>query len=80
MLNRVTDVSSAVSGYSYSYGPTGTRTATTELNGRTVQWTYDGIYRLTGETVTADPASKNAVAVPFLKPPTISTSMPAATR
>ncbi len=58
-LNRVTDVSSAVSGYSYSYGPTGTRTATTELNGRTVQWTYDGIYRLTGETVTDDPASKN---------------------
>jgi len=58
-LNRVTDLSSQVSGYTYGYGPTGNRTATTELNGRTVQWTYDGIDRLTGETVTTDPVGKN---------------------
>src|SRR5579863_9205385 len=58
-LNRVTDVSSQVSGYSYSFGPTGIRTATAEQNGRTVQWTYDGIYRLTGEQVASAPSGKN---------------------
>ena len=33
-------------------GPTGIRTGAPESTGRTVGWSFDGIYRLTGETVT----------------------------
>jgi RHS repeat-associated protein len=40
-------------------GPTGNRTGATEPSRRTVNWTYDGIYRLTNETITLDPNSKN---------------------
>ena len=29
------------------------------MNGRTLTWSYDGIYRLTNETVSADPANKD---------------------
>lgn len=31
----------------------------TELNGRTANWTYDGIYRMTSETISLDPAKHN---------------------
>ncbi|HYO78785.1 MAG TPA: RHS repeat-associated core domain-containing protein, partial [Thermoanaerobaculia bacterium] len=34
--------------------PTGRRTSVTEHNGRNVSYTYDALYRLTGETVTGD--------------------------
>ena len=34
--------------------PTGSRAGATELNGRSVTWSFDGIYRLTGETVSGD--------------------------
>jgi RHS repeat-associated protein len=37
--------------YSYTLDPTGHRLAVSELGGRTVNYTYDGIYRLTGESI-----------------------------
>ena len=44
-------LSSQVSGYTYQRGPTGNLTGATESNGRTESWSYDGIYRLTNETI-----------------------------
>src|SRR5207248_9817722 len=59
-LNRVTAASTlSISSYSYQLGPTGNRTSATELNGRTLTWNYDGIYRLTSETIASDPAGTN---------------------
>ena len=50
---------SSLAGYSYTLGPTGNRTAVTELSGRTVNYTYDDLYRLTSETITNDPHGVN---------------------
>jgi RHS repeat-associated protein len=58
-LNRVSTVASQNAGYAYVLGPTGNRTGATELNGRTLSWSYDGINRLTNETISGDPASDN---------------------
>ena len=58
-LNRVTGLSSQVSGYTYQRGPTGNLTSATEPSGRTADWSYDGIYRLTNETIACDPSGKN---------------------
>lgn len=58
-LNRVTGLSSQISGYAYQRGPTGNLASATEQNGRTSTWTYDGINRLTSETVALDPQSHN---------------------
>ena len=58
-LNRVSSAVSQVSGYSYQRGPTGNLTNVVELNGRSVNWTYDGIYRLTNESVANDPTKNN---------------------
>jgi RHS repeat-associated protein len=55
-LNRVTGLSSGPASYTYQRGPTGNLTSDTESSGRTVNWTYDGIYRLTNETISSDPA------------------------
>jgi YD repeat-containing protein len=57
-----TQVSSLVS-YSYTLGAAGNRTAVTELSGRTVNYTYDDLYRLTSESITNDPHSVNGSAV-----------------
>jgi len=69
-LNRLTALSTPVSSYSYTLGPTGNRTNATEGNGRTLAWTYDNIYRLTNEAVTNDPApaSKNGSVAYTLDP------------
>jgi RHS repeat-associated protein len=53
--NRVSSLSTAVSAYRYQLGPTGVLTGVTEQTGRTVNWTYDGIYRLVGESIATDP-------------------------
>jgi len=53
-LNRLTSTTAGNAGYLYNLGPTGIRTGATELSGRSVTWSFDGIYRLTGETVTGD--------------------------
>jgi RHS repeat-associated protein len=58
-LSRMTAVSTPVSSYSYQLGPTGNRIGATEGNGRTLQWNYDGIYRLTNETISGDPSKNN---------------------
>ena len=58
-LNWVSGLSSQVSGYTYQRGPTGNLTGATESNGRTETWSYDGIYRLTSETISLDPNHAN---------------------
>jgi RHS repeat-associated protein len=58
-LNRLTALTTPNSGYLYQLGPTGNRTNATELTGRTLTWSFDGIYRLTSETISRDPAGKN---------------------
>src|ERR1035441_380237 len=51
-LNRLTELSTPpVADYKYTLGLTGNRTGATEQGGRTLQWNYDGIYRLTNETI-----------------------------
>jgi RHS repeat-associated protein len=59
LLNRVATALSQVSGYTYQRGPTGNLTSATELSGRNSNWAYDGIYRLTNETISLDPAHNN---------------------
>jgi RHS repeat-associated protein len=58
-MNRILQMATQNSGYIYQRGPTGNLTNATELNGRTVQWSFDGIYRLTNEQITGDPNSQN---------------------
>jgi RHS repeat-associated protein len=50
---------SVLASYNYTLGLTGNHTAVTESSGRTVNWTYDNIDRLTNETVSLDAHSKN---------------------
>jgi RHS repeat-associated protein len=52
-LNSATGVST-LSSYTYTLGAAGNRTAVTELGGRTVNYTYDDLYRLTNETIAND--------------------------
>lgn len=59
-LNRLTSMNTALgattqSSYTYTLGPAGNRTAVSELGGRTVNYTYDDLYRLTNETIANDP-------------------------
>ena len=62
-MNRLTELvyspqsTPPVINYSYQLGLTGNRTQATETSGRTVNWSYDGIYRLTNETISGDPAN-----------------------
>jgi len=58
-LNRLTEMITPVSGYSYTLGATGNRTQAVEINGRTLNWNYDGINRLTNETISDDPSKSN---------------------
>jgi RHS repeat-associated protein len=50
---------SSLADYSYTLGPAGNRTAVTELSGRTVNYTYDDLYRLTSESIANDPHGVN---------------------
>ena len=58
-LNRLTSMSVvrgiALNNYIYSLGLSGNRLSVSELSGRYVSYGYDGLYRLTNETVTSDP-------------------------
>jgi RHS repeat-associated protein len=67
-LNRLTAMSTPVSSYSYQLGPTGNRLSATEGNGRDLTWNYDGIYRLTNETIFNDPSNNNGSAAYGLDP------------
>ena len=50
---------SALAGYVYTLAPAGDRLNVSELSGRTVQYGYDDLYRLTSETVGGSPAGNN---------------------
>ena len=54
-LNRLTAMNAGTASYGYQLGATGNRTQATEQNGRTLNWSYDGIYRLTSEQIANDP-------------------------
>ncbi len=67
-LNRLSNLaqsksSSPLAGYNYTLGVTGNRASAVEstngVSGRSLAWTYDGIYRLTQETISLDPRAKN---------------------
>jgi YD repeat-containing protein len=63
-LNRLTQVGAAKAGtplsrYAYTLGAAGNRLTVAELSGRNVAYGYDSLYRLTTETVSADPGSHN---------------------
>ncbi len=65
-LNRVMSASSGstsgqVSSYTYQRNPTGDLKQVVELGGRTVNWTYDGIYRLTNESIAGDQTENGQV-------------------
>ncbi len=45
--------------YAYTVDAAGHRTSVTELSGRTVNYTYDNLYRLTNETISSDPHAVN---------------------
>ena len=64
VLNRVATSSSQVSGYTCQRCLTGNLLSAAESSGRTVNWTYDGLYRLTGETIALAP-SKNDGSVSY---------------
>ena len=59
MLNRVTGLSSQPASYTYQRGATGNLASAVESSGRTVNWTYDGLYRLTGETIALAPSKSD---------------------
>jgi RHS repeat-associated protein len=67
-LNRVIALNAAKASYSYTLGPTGNRQSAVESSGRTLNWSYDGIYRLTNETISLDPMSNNGTVAYGLDP------------
>jgi RHS repeat-associated protein len=58
-LNRITALTAPTGSYSYQRGATGMLAGAAESSGRSLQWSYDGIYRLTNETITGDPQHDN---------------------
>jgi RHS repeat-associated protein len=58
-LNRLTSLTTPSTGYLYQLGATGNKASATELSGRTLTWNYDGIYRLTNETIANAPSKVN---------------------
>jgi YD repeat-containing protein len=48
-----------ISSYACTLGAAGNRLSVAELSGRTVNYGYDGLYRLTSETVASDPHGNN---------------------
>ena len=65
-LNRVATATSQVSGYTYQRGATGNLTNAVEFGGQTVNWTYDGIYRLTNESIASAPSGNDGAVGPGL--------------
>ena len=54
-LNRLTAMNAGTASYGYQLGATGNRLSSTENNGRALNWSFDGIHRLTNEQITNDP-------------------------
>ncbi|HYI12761.1 MAG TPA: RHS repeat-associated core domain-containing protein, partial [Thermoanaerobaculia bacterium] len=55
--------------YAQVLDPTGRRLSVTEHNGRSVSYSYDALYRLTGETVAGDPAAAANGAITYTYDP-----------
>jgi hypothetical protein len=65
--NRLTSLgvnkaATAIASYAYTLGAAGHRLSVSELSGRTVNYGYDSIYRLTNETIAGDPNNVNGAA------------------
>ena len=58
-LNRVARLNSQPASYTYQRGPTGNLLSANDSRGRTDNWNYDGIYRLTNESIASDPSNNN---------------------
>ncbi len=58
-LNRVSALATQTTGYSYQRDSAGKLTNGLELSNRQAVWSYDGINRLTGESISAAPSGKN---------------------
>ncbi len=57
---------SAFASYAYTLGPVGNRLSVAELNGRTVAYSFDVLYRLTGESISNDPVTANNGAINYV--------------
>lgn len=73
-LNRLTELTVANAGgpiarYTYTLGPSGNRTKVVELGGRSVDYAYDDLYRLTGETIVGDPDPTKNGAIGYVYDP-----------
>jgi len=55
----------ALASYAYILGTAGNRLSVQELNGRTVQYAYDDLYRLTSETIAGAAAQNGAVSYQY---------------
>jgi RHS repeat-associated protein len=69
-LNRLTNLevshtATPLAGYAYTLGAAGNRLSVTEQSGRTVGYSYDDLYRLTGETIASDPLTVNNGALTY---------------
>ena len=49
-------------GYLYTFDAAGNRKTASEYNGRSVAWNFDGIYRLTNESITGAAGNENGTA------------------
>jgi YD repeat-containing protein len=54
-----------VGSYAYTLGTAGNRTSVTELSGRTVQYGYDDLYRLTSETIAAATSQNGTISYSY---------------
>ncbi len=52
-------VAGTIASYAYTLDAAGHRTSVSELSGRTVNYGYDNLYRLTNETIASDPTAIN---------------------
>jgi RHS repeat-associated protein len=58
-LNRVKQLATSQTGYMYTFDAVGNRKTASELNGRSVSWSFDGIYRLSSEGITGATGGEN---------------------
>ena len=62
-LNRLKNINAAkgatLASYAYTLGAAGNRLSVIEADGRAVNYTYDALYRLTGETISNDTIATN---------------------
>jgi RHS repeat-associated protein len=77
-LNRLTQMQStcatgtgcgtpgtAISSYAYTLGAAGNRLSVAELSGRSVNYTYDDLYRLTSETISGAASQNGAISYQY---------------